>query len=42
MFVSLQVLMQFAAFMRDEAIERGSDALATEMAFDQRAILQVR
>jgi leucyl-tRNA synthetase len=34
-------LMQFGAFMRDEAKERGAEALATEMAFDQQAILQV-
>jgi leucyl-tRNA synthetase len=36
-----KVLMQFGAFMRDEALERGADALATEMVFDQRAILEV-
>lgn len=35
-----KVLMQFGAFMRDEAKERGLDALATEMAFDQKAIIQ--
>ena len=34
-------LMQFGAFMRDEAKERGQDALATEMTFDQKYILQV-
>jgi leucyl-tRNA synthetase len=34
-------LMQFGAFMRDEAKERGPEALATEMTFDQSAILQV-
>lgn len=33
-------LMQFGAFMRDEAKERGPDALATEMAFDQKSIIQ--
>ena len=31
--------MQFGAFMRDEALERGVDALAIEMSFDQKAIL---
>eukprot|EP00607_Mallomonas_marina_P007653 CAMPEP_0182422418 /NCGR_PEP_ID=MMETSP1167-20130531/8097_1 /TAXON_ID=2988 /ORGANISM="Mallomonas Sp, Strain CCMP3275" /LENGTH=1133 /DNA_ID=CAMNT_0024600465 /DNA_START=65 /DNA_END=3466 /DNA_ORIENTATION=- len=35
-----KILMQFGAFMRDEAKERGPDALASEMAFDQKAILQ--
>jgi leucyl-tRNA synthetase len=34
-------MMQFAAFMRDETKERGIDALATEMTFDQKAILEV-
>jgi len=36
-----KLLMQFGAFMRDEAKERGPDALATELPFDQRAILEV-
>ena len=36
-----KVLMQFGAFMRDEAKERGPDALAIEQAFDQKAILEV-
>jgi leucyl-tRNA synthetase len=36
-----KILMQFGAFMRDEAVERGYDALATEMTFDQKLILQV-
>ena len=35
-----KLLMQFGAFMRDEAKERGLDALATELPFDQRAILE--
>ena len=34
-----KTLMQFGAFMRDEALERGIDALAIEMSFDQKAIL---
>lgn len=34
-------LMQFGAFMRDEAKERGPDALAIEMTFDQKSILEV-
>ena len=33
--------MQFGAFMRDEAKERGPDALAVEQPFDQKAILEV-
>mmetsp|Transcript_15672 Transcript_15672/g.21502 ORF Transcript_15672/g.21502 Transcript_15672/m.21502 type:complete len:914 (+) Transcript_15672:2-2743(+) len=33
-------LMQFGAFMKDEAIERGIDALATELPFNQKAILE--
>ena len=37
-----QALMQFGSFMRDEARERGEDALATELPFDQGAILEVR
>lgn len=41
MSLLLQSLMQFAAFMRDEALERGADALATDMPFDQKAILEV-
>ena len=36
-----KLLMQFGAFMRDEAKERGFDALATELPFDQRALLEV-
>jgi hypothetical protein len=35
-----KLLLQFGAFMRDEANDRGPDALATEMAFDQKAILE--
>lgn len=35
-----KMLMQFGAFMRDEAKERGPDALAVEQPFDQRAILE--
>jgi len=35
-----KLLLQFGAFMRDEALDRGPDALATEMAFDQKAILE--
>lgn len=34
-------LMQFGAFMRDEAKQRGPDALAVEQPFDQMALLQV-
>jgi hypothetical protein len=34
-------MMQFGAFMRDEAAERGLDALATELTFNQKAILEV-
>jgi hypothetical protein len=33
-------LMQFGAFMRDEAKDRGRDALAIQMTFDQKAILE--
>jgi len=33
--------MQFAAFMRDEAAERGLDALATVLPINQKAILEV-
>ncbi len=36
-----KTLMQFAAFMREEAAERGLDALAAEMQFSQKAILEV-
>ena len=36
-----KLLMQFGAFMRDEAKERGIDALATELPFDQRELLDV-
>lgn len=35
-----KLLMQFGAFMRDEAKDRGRDALAFEMTFDQKAILE--
>lgn len=35
-----KVLLQFGAFMRDEARERGKEALAAELTFDQRAILE--
>jgi leucyl-tRNA synthetase len=35
-----KLLMQFGAFMRDEAKDRGKDALAFEMTFDQKAILE--
>jgi leucyl-tRNA synthetase len=35
-----KVLMQFGAFMRDEALERGEDALAIEITFEQKAILE--
>lgn len=37
-----KALMQFAAFMRDEAGERGVDALATVLPINQKAILEVR
>jgi len=33
--------MQFAAFMRDEAGERGVDPLATVLPINQKAILEV-
>ena len=36
-----KILMQFGAFMRDEAKDRGLDALALESPFDQLAILEV-
>ena len=36
-----KALMQFGAFMKDEAIERGVDALAIELPFNQKAILEV-
>lgn len=39
---STKLLMQFAAFMRDEAKERGVDALATVLPINQKAILEVR
>jgi len=35
-----KLLMQFGAFMRDEAKDRGADALAVEQPFDQKAILE--
>ena len=38
---STKALMQFGAFMRDEARDRGIDALDTEMPFDQKALLEV-
>lgn len=34
-----KVLMQFGAFMRDESIERGLDALAIVLPFNQKQIL---
>jgi leucyl-tRNA synthetase len=37
-----KALMQFGAFMIAEAKDRGIDALAEQMVFDQKAILQVR
>ena len=33
-------MMQFGAFMRDETNERGVDALAVELVFDQKSILE--
>ena len=33
--------MQFGAFMRDEAKDRGSDALQVELSFNQKDILEV-
>ena len=30
------------AFLEEEALERGSDALAVELPFNQKAILEVR
>ena len=36
-----QPLMQFGAFMRDEAKDRGSDALQVELSFNQKNILEV-
>jgi hypothetical protein len=38
----LQPLMQFGAFMRDEARDRGADALQVELSFNQKSILEVR
>uniref|UniRef100_A0A7S3LYW7 leucine--tRNA ligase n=1 Tax=Spumella elongata TaxID=89044 RepID=A0A7S3LYW7_9STRA len=38
--VNTKGLMQFAAFMRDEAGERGVDALATVLPINQKAILE--
>ena len=35
-----KLIMQFGSFMKADALERGADALATEMAFDQAAILE--
>lgn len=37
---STKLLMQFGAFMRDEAVERGVDALAVNLPFNQQAILE--
>ena len=36
-----KLLMQFGAFMRNEAADRGADALAVELPFDQQKILEV-
>jgi leucyl-tRNA synthetase len=36
-----KVLMQFGSFMKSEADDRGLDALAVEMPFNQKAILEV-
>ena len=33
--------MQFGAFMRDEARDRGSDALEAELSYNQKNILMV-
>eukprot|EP01035_Chromulina_nebulosa_P027413 gene27413-36056_t len=35
-----KTLMQFGSFMKDEALERGADALAVELPFNQKAILE--
>lgn len=35
-----KLLMQFGAFMKNEAIERGIDALASQLDFDQKVILE--
>ena len=35
-----KALMQFGAFMRDECLERGLDAIAIDMSYDQKRILQ--
>ena len=34
--------MQFGAFMRDEAKDRGPDALQVELSFNQKEILEVK
>ena len=36
-----KTLVQFGSFMKEEALERGSDALAVELPFNQNAILEV-
>ena len=36
-----KTLVQFGSFMKEEALERGSDALAVELPFNQKAILEV-
>jgi len=35
-----KLVMQFGAFMKGEALERGADALATTMAYDQGGIME--
>lgn len=37
---STKVLMQFGAYMRDEAVVRGEDALAMELQYNQRELLE--
>ncbi len=41
MYIYIIGMMQFGAFMANESKERGTDALACQMTFDQRAILEV-
>lgn len=36
-----KILMQFASFMKAEALERGIEALSTVLQYDQKAILEV-
>ena len=36
-----KTLMQFGSFMKEEAVERGVDALAIELPFNQKAIIEV-